>query len=323
MAYSEITPGKIRFSVIVPLYNKEPYVEKALRSILEQTFSDFELIVVNDGSKDNSLAVAQRVLAGVENAKIINQENAGVSTARNNGVAASKGDYICFLDADDWWEPTFLEKLDKLIKDYPEAKLYSCAYYYVKTGRREKKVDIPTGYFNYCKEYSKNLQMPIWTGATCLSRVTFDEMGGFKPHLKLGEDFDLWIRIALLNKVAFFNVPLSNYNQDVDVNNRGIGHLTEPQVHMLWNLDYLQKEELTNPDYKQLIDNLRTYGLMPYYLSKDYHLAAKKELQKVDWSGQSHKYKILYEMPVPVLKFREKLLKQGSKIKRFIIRRLA
>ena len=119
----------MRFSVVIPLYNKAPYVKKALESVFAQTFRDFELIVVDDGSTDDSLNVAKEVLdaSGIYH-QLIHQDNAGVSTARNNGVASSNGDYICFLDADDWWAPNFLERMDWLIKEYPEAGIYGVNY---------------------------------------------------------------------------------------------------------------------------------------------------------------------------------------------------
>lgn len=309
----------MRFSVIVPLYNKEPYIEKALRSVLSQTFKDYELIVVNDGSRDNSLAVAEKVLSGVGNARIINQENAGVSTARNNGIAAAQGEYICFLDADDWWEPTFLEEMDGLIREYPDAGLYCTNYYYVHNRKSVVKLDIPTGYFNYCREYANSLCQPVWTGAVCLRRNTFDEFGGFKKNLKLGEDFDLWIRIALKYEMAFLNKPLSNYNQDVDVTHRGTHHLHKPENHMLWNLGYLEEQEKTNPDYKQLIDNLRTYGLMPYFLSKEYHDVAQSELAKVDWSRQSPEIKSRYAKPLLYLRAKNRFMSTAARIKKYII----
>ena len=103
------------FSLIMPLYNKAPYVAKARRSVLEQTFSDYELVIVDDGSKDESAHIAEKLIAGNAHCRLIRQENAGVSVARNNGVAASQGDYLCFLDADDWWEPSFLEEMEKLV----------------------------------------------------------------------------------------------------------------------------------------------------------------------------------------------------------------
>lgn len=309
----------MRFSIIVPLYNKESFVEKTLRSVLDQTFADYEIIVVNDGSKDGSLGVTKRVLKGIENATVISQENAGVSTARNNGITAAKGDYICFLDADDWWEPTFLEEMDELIMDYPNAGLYCTNYYYVHNGKATIKLGIPTGYFNYCKEYAETLCMIATSSSSCCSKNILTEMSGFKPHLKLGEDFDLWIRIALKYGSAILNKPLMYFNNDVPIKFRATHHLHKPENHMLWNLGYLENEEKTNLDYKQLIDNLRTYGLMPYFLSREYHDAAQIELEKVDWSRQNPEVRRKYSKPLFVLRAKRWLLNIAVTIKRFLI----
>lgn len=251
---------------------------------------------------------------------LLRQHNAGVSAARNNGVAASHGDYLCFLDADDWWEPTFLEEMDNLIKEYPEAGIYGTNYYYVKSGRKRVRLDIPTGYINYCKVYADAMQMPLTSISVAVPRPVFDEVGGFKSFLKLGEDFDVWIRIALKHKVAFLNEPLAYYNQDVDVKQRGIGRLKRPESHMLWNLGYLAEEEKLNPDYKRLIDNLRVYGLMPYYLSKEYRTAAKQELTKVDWSKQPSEAYKEYQRPVWFLRSKQRIMKLGSKVKQWLIK---
>ena len=88
----------MRFSVVIPLYNKAPYVAKAIGSVLSQTFTDYELVIVDDGSKDNSAEIAQQTIIGREHCRLIRQENAGVSVARNHGVSASKGSNLCFLD---------------------------------------------------------------------------------------------------------------------------------------------------------------------------------------------------------------------------------
>lgn len=314
----------MRFSIIIPLYNKAPYIRKALESVFAQTFQDFELIVVDDGSKDSSYEIAKAILAKSNvNYQLIHQDNAGVSTARNNGVTSSHGDYLCFLDADDWWAPSFLEKMDRLIRDYPEAGIYGTNYYYVKNGRQKVCVTTAeTGYINYCQVYAEKLQMPLWTGAVCVPRSTFDEMCGFRPHLRLGEDFDLWIRIALKYKVAFLDEPHSYYFQDSDPAWRLVEKLHDPKSHMLWNLDYLSDEESNNPDYKQLIDNLRTYSLLPYYMSAQYHDAAKLELSKVDWSKQPQKIRRLYKQPLFLLKCRQTFLKCGSRVKQWLIKHL-
>ena len=140
-------------------------------------------------------------------------------------------------------------------------------------------------------------------------------MQGFPKGIKLGEDFMLWIRIALKYKVAFLNKPLAYYNQDVDVANRGTNHLHRPEAHMLWNLGFLDEEEQTNPDYKQLIDKLRVNGLFYHYLSPEYHQAAELELEKVDWDKQPAKVRRQYHQPLPLLRLIVAAKKLGSKIK--------
>lgn len=311
----------MRFSVIIPLYNKAPYVGKALRSVLDQTFTDYEIIVVDDGSTDESARVAGEVLSkAAVDCQLIRQENAGVSMARNNGAARSKGEYLCFLDADDWWDPSFLERMDWLIKMYPDAGIWGTNYYYVKNGRMRICVQgVDTGYINYCKAYSEGMAMPLTSISVAVSPAVYDEFHGFNPKLKLGEDFDLWIKIALNYKVAFLNEPLAFYNQDVTPSLRAIGHLKNPKVHMLWNLGYLEGEEKVNPDYKQLVDNLRTYGLFPYYLSKQYRESARGELQKVDWTRQSEKTRRLYRKPVALLRLELFVRKIGAVVKGWIL----
>ena len=314
----------MRFSVIIPLFNKAPYVTKALESVLVQTYRDYELIVVDDGSSDNSYELAKDLLesSGLE-FQLIHQRNAGVSTARNNGISLAHGDYICFLDADDWWAPTYLERMNWFTNEFPDAGIYGTNYYYVKNGRQRICVStVDTGYINYCKVYAEKLQMPLWTGAVCIPRSIINEFGGFKPKLKLGEDFDLWIRIALKYKVAFLNEPLSYYYQDSDMKWRLIGKLHNPQVHMLWNLGYLENEEKINPDYKKLIDGLRTYSLLPYYLSSQYREVARQELFKVDWSKQPDNIRKQYNQPIILLKYKRFLLKFGSNLKQWIIKQL-
>jgi len=158
----------MRFSVIIPLYNKAPYVSKAIGSVLAQTFTDYELVVVDDGSRDDSAEMAAKAMDGRPDCRLIRQENAGVSMARNNGVAASQGDYLCFLDADDWWEPTFLEEMSKLIAEFPDAGIYGTGYTIVNETKHKTRVapigveaGFGKGYINYCQVYAKTLAMPL------------------------------------------------------------------------------------------------------------------------------------------------------------------
>ena len=107
----------MRFSVIVPVYNKAPYVEKALKSVLSQTFSDYEAVCVNDGSTDDSLAVLEQYAARDARIKVISQANGGLSAARNTGLVHAQGDYVFFLDSDDWIEPDALKILSEKLSD--------------------------------------------------------------------------------------------------------------------------------------------------------------------------------------------------------------
>ena len=295
------------FSVIIPLYNKAPYVAKAIESVLGQTYRDFEVIVIDDGSTDQSLEVAKTF----ENKSItiVSQPNSGVSTARNNGVKIAKYPYICFLDADDWWHPTFLEEMKRLITDFSDAGIYGSGYYIVKNGQeRIAPIGVPQGFergiIDYCEVYAKILCMPLTSISVAIPKHIFDEEEGFKSKLKFGEDFDLWIRIALKHKVILVNKPLAYYNQDVDVNNRGVAvhKIYSPVNHFIFNLDYLYDNEKNNHRLKILLDKLRVYILLKYRMQKAFPKEYNAEIKKVDFSVQPLGVRLQYYLPIWFLK---------------------
>lgn len=339
------TSRQPKLSVIIPLYNKAPYVRKALESVLAQTYTNFELIVVDDGSTDESANIAETMLREIKgyrlevkgqddsiaetnaynlspiNYKLIRQANAGVAAARNNGVAQANGDYLAFLDADDWWEPTYLERMVQLIADYPDAGLYASNYYYHKDGQNIVKVDIPTGYFDYPKEYYRNFAMPVWTGATIIPKPIYGEMNGFPLGIKLGEDFLLWAKIAMQYKVAFLNEPLAYYNNTLPPNYRATYKLHKSEEHMLFRLDVLGDKAIDlSQDWRRLIDMLRIHGLYAYWLSDEYHELVQRELNKVDWSNQHDFLVKMYRYPRWVLKVKQKILQIASTMKRKFIK---
>ena len=307
------------FSVIIPLYNKAAYVEKAIQSVLTQTFQEFELIVVNDGSLDNSLEVVHNCQLSIVNYQLIDQLNQGVSVARNNGVKAAKYDYIAFLDADDWWEPTYLAEMKSLIEQFPEVGIYGSSYYKVKNNQLIPAIigvqpGFEKGLINYCQVYARTMYMPLWTGATIIKRNVFESETGFKPILKLGEDFDLWIRVAMKYPVALLNKPLAYYNQDVEQTYRAIGDkLYEPQEHMLFS-NY--GEFVKNPDFRFLFERLALYGLLPYYLSGKNKKEVTEILAGIDWAKHELKYKLYYRiLPVSLVRCWTFILKLGSILK--------
>jgi len=292
---------KTMFSVIIPLYNKAPYIEKAIRSVLAQTFQEFELIVIDDGSTDDGLTIVQTLFSTMSPPLggwgTYSQINKGVSVTRNNGVKLAKYDYITFLDADDWWDADYLLEMNSLITKYPEAAIYAGSYYKVKNSKMiPAQIGVENGftegYMNYFKAYSKSLWMPVTSITATLRKSVFEEMNGFNPQLKLGEDFDLWVRIAAKYKVALLNKPLAYYNQDVEAQNRAIGKkLYEPHQHMLFT-DY--KDLYLNKDFKIMIDKLRLYGLFPYYLQNMYSTEIRKIIRGIDWKYQPFEDKLKY-----------------------------
>jgi glycosyltransferase involved in cell wall biosynthesis len=333
-------------SVIIPLYNKAPYILKAITSVLNQTSQEFELIVINDGSTDDGPAKVIQLIQDYNKTtqdtrhttrgeemkdpgpkiRLLNQSNSGVSIARNKGVKAAKYDYIAFLDADDWWDPRFLEEMKNLINEFPEAGVYGSKYYNVKNKISKPSLNHePEGFkgdIDFFKAYTFAWWMPLTSSSVIIPRDVFIEVNGFKPNLKFAEDFDLWIRIALKYKVGYINIPLAYYNQDVDNVNRAVDsqEIYPPDTYTTFNWDYLAVAERDNTDLKKLLDHLRVISLLRYHLSGEYQKETLKELAKVDFSKQSAYYKRLYSYPRILIKLYFRFLKTGSRVKQSLIK---
>ena len=197
-----------KISVIIPLLNKGPYIERAIESVLNQTTQNFEIIVVDGRSDDNG----PKIVNNFNDSRIhfFVQSGKGVSNARNEGVNSAKTDYIAFLDADDEWMPKHLETILKLIEKYPEAGMFTTAW-------KLQTADGKTRWANYqyipnapwegiLPDYFKSAAFgdsPVWTSAVVIPTKIFHEMGGFPEGYSYGEDLDLFGKIALKYPVAF------------------------------------------------------------------------------------------------------------------------
>ena len=208
------------FTVVIPLFNKERHIERAVRSVINQTFQDFEIIVVDDGSTDNSV---EEVLKIKDNRiKLIKQKNGGVSSARNKGIDESRFEYIAFLDADDAWKPNFLESINGVIEQYPKAGAY-CTSYDIK---RENEGLIASPNFVNFKEdwdgviddyFKYALIAPLISASSVvIPKSVFICLGGFPVMIKRGEDLDMWIRIALNYDIIYLNRICATYYQNAD-----------------------------------------------------------------------------------------------------------
>lgn len=198
-------------SVVIPLYNKHDEVAIAVQSVVKQTFTPLEVIVIDDGSTDNSV---QKVLEiGSQLVKLIKQQNAGVSAARNCGINAAQGNFIAFLDADDWWEKDFLAEIAALIDQFPNCGIYSTAFNIVsKNAVHAAHAPCERGVVdNYFKTaLHKYICMP---SCSAVPKTVLQEMGGFPVGMKLGEDQYLWAKIACKYNVCFSPMRLMNYSR--------------------------------------------------------------------------------------------------------------
>jgi glycosyltransferase involved in cell wall biosynthesis len=286
------------FSIIIPLYNKADYVAKAINSVLNQTFTEFELIIVNDGSTDNSLEIVGAIHDG--RIRIINQKNSGVSTARNNGAKSARFDYVAFLDADDWWDATFLQEMSVLTRKYPKAELYASNYNVVRKGREISSItirDIEDGYINYFDLFLEIKAGPVCSSAVCIKKQCFFNENGFKANLKSGEDLELWFRVACKYKIAYRNRVLAFYNQDVDTAFRAVGNVFPPENHYLFCLDDLNMYMQTNKKLKCLTDFLILETIRPYLAVGKYRKSALTLLKKVSRSNMPLGYRMFYFAP--------------------------
>ena len=213
----------IKFSVIIPLYNKEPHIKRALDSVINQTVQDFEIIVVNDGSTDKSADVVKTFSDA--RIRLINQKNAGVSVARNRGIDEAKSELIAFLDADDEWMPGYLKTILRLREKYPCAGLYATSLKTefidnVLTDKDEelRKLIPDEGLIlNFFKVNLKDISHKdiFYTSSVTVPKKIFLELGGFQTGFWWGEDIDMWGRIALKYPFAYSSQVCAVYYQNV------------------------------------------------------------------------------------------------------------
>ena len=204
------------FSVIIPAYNAENFIKRSIQSVLNQTFSDFELIVVNDGSKDATYETAKSVLD--ERLLVIDKTNEGVSVARNTGIQKAKGKYLCFLDADDEYLPEHLMILYEAIQNYKSQSFFATRFCISMMEDNEKiiapRVSGKTVYYgNVIEQMFHNSEL-IWTGCVCIHKEMFDRYGMFEPGIKLGEDTDMWRRVYLHTGLVAIDMVTVKRNRD-------------------------------------------------------------------------------------------------------------
>lgn len=207
------------FSVVVPLYNKEKHIEKTVQSVLNQTFENFELIIVNDGSTDLGFEKLKTIKDN--RIKLFERENFGASAARNFGIEKASATHIALLDADDLWQSDHLEEHYKSITKFPKAALYCNAYRLKLTNTfehnasyilpKQNEICIVPNYFK-----ASSIHPIAMTNTVVFKKKDFIEIGGFDPKIRSGQDLDLWIRFGLQKKIVFNPAITTCYDKTVE-----------------------------------------------------------------------------------------------------------
>jgi glycosyltransferase involved in cell wall biosynthesis len=238
------------FSVIIPLYNKENFIENTIKSVLQQTFADFEIIIINDGSTDKS----EEIVLNIQDKRIryYNKKNEGVSLTRNFGITLANADFISFLDADDYWYPDFLKVMFDYCTRFPQQKIFASAIEIETTKKTfpaqysiNKEFDFEL--VNYFKASTK--ESAILTSSAVFNKEIFTKIGVFDPKIKSGQDTDLWIRIGLEYPILFIWKILVRYIHDEN-------SLSKRPDLMYSKMDFTKFTEFekTNSDLKYFLD---------------------------------------------------------------------
>ncbi|TXE15605.1 glycosyltransferase family 2 protein [Psychroserpens burtonensis] len=284
------------FSVVIPLYNKALEISYTLSSVLAQTYTDFEVIVINDGSTDDSLSLVETF--NDKRIKVYTTENKGVSHARNFGIKNSSSQVIAFLDGDDLWKPHHLEDLKALFECYPNCGMYCKAYekiYFSELVVKAIYNDIEDDFEGIVEDYFKNslIDSIAWTSATAIPKTIFNTYGYFDESLKSGQDTDLWIRIALKETVAFSNVISATRLFSASNNHLSQSSHIKQRIQIIERYQHL---ELKNKSLKTYLDCNRYSMAVERKLHGDL-TSYQNLLNAIDLASLNSKQKFLLKLP--------------------------
>ena len=306
------------FSVVVPLYNKEKFIERTIKSILDQSYTDFELLLIDDASTDSSLKIAS-TLASAKVKIIKHPTNRGLSATRNTGIQAATAQYIAFLDADDCWEPNYLETLAALISHYPEAQLYATNYLEIYSElvalRPKTKLESNDKNFLIADFFKSSLKQPIYCPSSfCVNKVVFESIGLYNEQITYAEDVEFNIRANSSFQLAYSSFPLVKYSMYSQ------NQITQSSLKdkVIPNFDSFEIITKGNASLKKYLDFHRYIFAKMYKIENDlvnYQLLKKGIHENPEISGLNYKQRLLLNAPLSLLrlivKFKKYLVRKG------------
>ena len=290
------------FSVVIPLYNKENYIKETIESVINQTFKDFEIIVVNDGSTDKSYDIVNSIKA--TNIRLFSNNNKGLSFSRNFGIKQASANYIAFLDADDLWMEDYLKTIHELIIRNKGQKIFATNVKVLKPKQlfslsakpfKKNNVKIIKSYFNL----NKNIITP---SSLVINKSIFNVTGYFDETINYGEEYDFYIRCFSIYKLVYYNESKTYYRIGVP------NQLTTPNKNFNRIIpDYEKyKKQFNSPFLKKFLDFIH-YELMILYKMEKNKNQVNFYKKKIEPLNLSFIQKIKYYLPIELFYFLKKI----------------
>lgn len=287
-------------SVVIPLYNKSSSVLKTIESVQRQSFQDFEIIVVDDGSTDRSYEVVEPIQSSDSRLSLFKKTNGGVCSARNLGIKKSKGEFIALLDADDIWDKDYLQEQMRMVSDFPNCGMWGINYGETIGGSiiRDVPTGLPKGFRGIIENY---FQIPgrisdLFCSSSVLIRKTvFDTVGMFDERIRYAEDSDMWFRIIARFPVAFYDRYMVYYRFDAE--NRAQTKHRPLKYFLPFFVDKYSSYK-DNPVFYSWVHRWSAQHIARYCFNvKEERMDAVAAAERLDYDVIPVKYRLLFKSP--------------------------
>lgn len=287
-------------SIIIPLFNKEDSIQGTLASVLNQTYTDFEVYVINDGSTDSSASKVKEIGEADSRVHLISKQNGGVCSARNEGIRQSSSDLVAFLDADDLWSPDYLSEQVKMVTDFPQCSMWGINYAETVKGASIRNVPtgLPEGFRGVVEDYFSipgRVSDLFCSSSVMIRKNVFEKVGMFDERIRFSEDIDMWFRIIARYPVAFYDKFLVYYQFDAE--NRAMKKQKPIQFSLPFFVDKY-KSFKDNQVFYRWINRWCAQVITSYYFTEDADVqTAKIAASKLDYSVIPQKYTLYFKAP--------------------------
>ncbi len=292
----------MKFSVVISVFNKEKYIGETLKSVLAQTYTDFEIVILNDGSTDKS----ETEILKFQDSRIryFSQENQGAAAARNAAIKLAQYENIALLDADDYWYPYYLEEQNRLLNQYPDEAVFATAAEIIRNGKTFKNTySIQTiGKDSTVVDYFEASQLDsiLHSSSTVIKRKVFDKVGWYDPQIVSGEDTDLYVRIGLHYKIVFSPKICTTYVVRKNGLFNSVKNLEDKATFEAYEI-----YEKSNPALKKFLD-LNRYSLCVLAKIEGDKEAFERNFEKIKPENLSKKQRFLLRQNKTILKYLSK-----------------